>query len=60
MFKEKPGVCGTQGTAGLGQEEKAKAINLNKKGKSSAKLGTKVSRNPDGVDLTKEKSLEKS
>lgn len=43
MFKEKPGVCGTQGTAGLGQEEKAKAIKLNKKGKISAKLGRMLS-----------------
>lgn len=55
MFKEKLGVCGTQCTACLGQEEKAKAIKLNKKGKVSAKSGREVSWKPDAVDFKKEK-----
>lgn len=60
MFKENPSARGTRCTFWLGQEEKAKAIKLNKKGKFSAKLGKKLSWNPDAVDFKKEKSLKKS
>lgn len=60
MFKEKPSACGTLCTAHLGQEEKAKAVKLNKKGKLSAKLGREVSWNPDAVHLKKKEKASRN